>query len=153
MMQSGRVSVSGRSAARDMARLRCGTHELAVSAGRRQRRPGQHAPLPREQRVCPWCVAQQLAPDVGDAADATRLTTVPVEDEQHVLLHCPQYGQLRAELFEAVQDMTSVKDSSGRTVLSSGPVKLADMLGTTGCSILSGLLVHIRASRLLVSIT
>jgi hypothetical protein len=57
---------------------------------------------------------------------------VPVEDEQHVLLHCPQYGQLRAELFEAVQRMTSVKDTSGRTVLSSGPVKLADMLGAAG---------------------
>jgi hypothetical protein len=133
---AGKVSVSGRRAARDMARLRCGTHELAVSAGRRQRRPGQHAPLPREERVCTWCTAQLQATDVGDAAaDATLATTlpeVPVEDEQHVLLHCPQYGQLRAELFEAVQRMTSVKDTSGRTVLSSGPVKLADMLGATG---------------------
>ena len=63
-----KVSVSGRRAARDVARLRCGTHELAVSAGRRQRRPGQHAPLPREERVCTLCAAQLQATDVGNDA-------------------------------------------------------------------------------------
>jgi hypothetical protein len=133
---AGKVSVSGRRAARDMARLRCGTHELAVSAGRRHRRPGQHTPVPREERVCPWCAAQLQATDVGDAAaDATLATTlpeVPVEDEQHVLLHCPHYVPLRADLFEEVLRLTSVKDTCGRTVLSSGPVRLADMLGATG---------------------
>jgi hypothetical protein len=113
---AGKVSVSGRRAARDMTRL---------SAGRRQRRPVQHAPVPREERVCTWCAAQLQATDVGDtAADATLATTLPalpVEDEQHVLLHCPHYVQLRADLFEEVLRLTSVKDICGRTVLSSGP--------------------------------
>ena len=44
-----------------------------------------------------------------------------MEDEQHVLLHCPHYVPLRADLFEEVLRLTSVKDTCGRTVLSSTP--------------------------------
>ena len=136
------VSVNGRRAAKEFARLRCGVHELAISAERWQRRGGRVERLPRELRVCAWCAEAQrvmppatqpeeglAAPDVSHAATAA---TAPVEDEQHVLLHCPQYARLRAELFADVLAMSSERDDDGRCVLPSGPVRLAEMLGAAG---------------------
>ena len=143
----GIMSISSRRAATDMARLRCGVHELAISTERRQRRPGQAARLPRELRACAWCEEQSAAAAAqsqartgvpphagldmpGPVPAAAR--AAPVEDEQHVLLHCPQYAQLRAELFADVLDMSSEGDEVGRHVLTTGPVRLAEMLSASG---------------------
>ena len=142
----GMASVSGRRAAREMARLRCGVHELAVSAERRQRRPGQTERLPREQRACAWCEEERAALTAqaqaarGQAQDADLIQfspsaatdAAPVEDERHALLYCPQYAQLREQLFADVLDMSDVRDEDGRCILQSGPVRLADMLSADG---------------------
>jgi hypothetical protein len=113
-------SVSDRRATRDLTRLRCGTHELAVSMERRLRRPGHSAPLPRAQRVCEWCV------------HGTGAASAPMEDERHALLRCPQHAALRAQLCDEVLRVSSVKDHAGRTVLTSGHVQLAAMLDASG---------------------
>jgi hypothetical protein len=139
----GMASVSGRRAAREMARLRCGVHELAISAERRQRRPGQTERLPRELRVCAWCEEQRAAVRaqaraVGDQAalDArpspAATDAAPVEDEQHALLYCPQYAQMRVQLFDDVLDISDERDDDGCCILQSGPVRLADMLSADG---------------------
>ena len=143
----GIMSISSRRAATDMARLRCGVHELAISTERRQRRPGQAARLPRELRACAWCEEQSAAAAAQSQAQTgvpphagldmpgpvpAAAGAAPVEDEQHVLLHCPQYAQLRAELFADVLDMSSEGDEVGRHVLTTGPVRLAEMLSASG---------------------
>jgi hypothetical protein len=55
-----------------------------------------------------------------------------MEDERHVLLRCPQYAALRTQLCDEVLRVSSAKDHAGRTVLSSGPARLADMLDVGG---------------------
>ena len=137
------ASVNGRRAAKEFARLRCGVHELAISAERWQRRVGRVERLPRELRVCAWCAEEQRAAmppaaqseaglAASDVLPAVPAAAAPVEDEQHVLLHCPQYAQLRAELFADVLAMSSERGDDGRCVLPSGPVRLAEMLGAAG---------------------
>jgi hypothetical protein len=152
--ERGMASVSGRRAAREMARLRCGVHELAISAERRQRRAGQTERLPRELRACAWCEEQRAtvplaaqaqagggraALDVARPAPpaaATGGSAAPghcqVEDEPHALLYCPQFTPLREELFADVLEMSSELDDDGCCALPSGPVRLADMLSASG---------------------
>ena len=56
----------------------------------------------------------------------------PVESVEHVLLACELYRKLHTQLFNSVRDITSGRDADGRTVLSSGPVALAEMISTAG---------------------
>jgi hypothetical protein len=44
----------------------------------------------------------------------------------------PLHAALRTQLCDDVLRVSSVKDDSGRMVLSSGPVRLAEMLGAGG---------------------
>ena len=126
--EGSRMSVSGRCAAREMARLRCGTNDLAISTGRRHHQAGHKVPF--EQRACEWCKAWLQRP----ASVELRQLRPPVESGEHVLLACGLYRKLRMQLFTSVRDITSGRDADGRTVLSSGPVSLADMISTDGAA-------------------
>jgi Reverse transcriptase (RNA-dependent DNA polymerase) len=59
-----------------MARFRCGCHRLAIHLGRQ----GRHS-VPRDQRLCRFCGGH-------------------VEDELHVVLHCPVLHQIRVAMPE-----------------------------------------------------
>jgi hypothetical protein len=112
--------------AREMARLRCGTHDLAISTGRRHHQAGHKVPF--EQRACEWCKGWLQR---ADSVELRQLRP-PVESVEHVLLACGLYRKLRMQLFTSVRDITSGRDADGRTVLSSGPVALAEMISTDG---------------------
>jgi hypothetical protein len=133
----GTVSVAARTAAMDMARLRCGTNALAISSARRgdrmqsssigssaQRRTGSCQPVPLQQRVCAWCAERLQQPDMAPLRGAG---TVPVEDEEHALLWCGLYSQSRLQLFDIVRTLTAVRDGTGQHVLANGPVDLHDL--------------------------
>ena len=83
--EGSRMSVSGRCTAREMARLRCGTHDLAISTGRRPQQAGHRVPF--EQRACEWCKAWLQRPDSVEL----RQLRPPVESVEHVLLACELY--------------------------------------------------------------
>ena len=133
----GVATVAGRRAAMDMARLRCATHPLAISEGRREHRPvvldgsgggGQQRGgppqlqrVPVAERVCEWCKQRLTQPD---AAHLGGPAMAPVEDEEHALLWCGLYADSRTQLFERVRELTSGKTSDGKGVLKQGPVDL-----------------------------
>jgi hypothetical protein len=130
-------SVSGRTAAMDMARLRCGANALAVSAARRndhvvavviggsgQQQRRTTAPVPLQQRVCTWCSERLQHMDMARLGGAGM---APVEDEEHALLWCGLYARARLQLFDAVRAVTEVRDAAGRHVLAAGSVDLCAM--------------------------
>jgi len=86
-------------ARRQQTLLRYGGHQLRVTRGRWQK-------LAREQRVCELCQQRlKLAEGQPEAAAAERgdIQAEPqVEDERHLVLHCPAYalerGRLRSQL-------------------------------------------------------
>ena len=51
---------------------------------------GRFSKTPRNERVCLFCKKQQKS---------------AVEDEKHVLVHCPRYGSLRKELYNIINDL------------------------------------------------
>ena len=65
-----------------LSRLRLRSHNLAVEGGR-------HRNIPREQRTCEFCDANQ------------------VEDEIHFLLFCPKYDELRRPLIPLIQNLNT----------------------------------------------
>lgn len=69
------VSVMSRGRRSALAKFRCGVAPIRLETGRYEH-------LPVEQRLCPFC-------------------EVPVEDEQHVVLVCPVYNDLRMPLMQA----------------------------------------------------
>ena len=86
-------------ARRQQTLLRYGGHQLRVTRGRWQK-------LAREKRVCELCQQRlKLAEGQHEAAAAERgdIQAEPqVEDERHLVLHCPAYalerGRLRSQL-------------------------------------------------------
>ena len=129
------ATVAGRRAAMDMARLRCGMHDLAISAarwnhgtraqgGRTRRTPhGSQVPeLPaREARVCSWCADRLQTPHMQSLAG---LHSAPVESEEHAVLWCGLYRASRQALFQDVLRITGRTDVHGRFVLKQGPIDL-----------------------------
>jgi hypothetical protein len=127
----------------DMARLRCGTNDLAISKGRRglwrapvvrRANDQQRSPptcVPEELRVCTWCEDRLQQPDMQAVRGAY---PVPVEDEEHVLLWCGLYRQLRSQLFDTVHQLTDVRGDDGRHVLRQGPVDLRALTGSLDAS-------------------
>ena len=92
------------------------------STGRQHHQAGHKVPF--EQRACEWCKAWLQRP----ASVELRRLRPPVESGEHVLLARGLYRKLRMQLFTSVRDITSGSDADGRTVLSSGPVALAEMI-------------------------
>ena len=79
-----------------LAQLRTGSHWLRVETGRWQQ-------LERAQRTCPHC---------GSAA---------VEDEEHMVLHCPQYSDIRS----SVPTLFAAAGGSLHGFLQQDPVEVA----------------------------
>jgi hypothetical protein len=130
----GTVTFADRTAAMDMARLRCGTNALAISEARRgdrmlatgigsseQRRARSCQLVPPQLRVCAWCTERLQQPDMASLKGAGM---APVEDEEHALLWCGLYSQSRLQLFDRVRTLTAVRDGNGHHVLANGPVDL-----------------------------
>ena len=61
------------------AKFRCGVAPLKVETGR-------YLGQPLEARICPFCPNR-------------------IEDEQHVILHCPAYDSLRQHLFRKASNL------------------------------------------------
>jgi hypothetical protein len=106
-----------------MARLRCGLHELEVSERRRLRKG--RARLEYEERVCEWCERRMRDADMVEVA---KVHSVPLGDEEHALLFCGLYRQLRAQLDRTLTALTGGTDQHGRLVCRQGVVRLARML-------------------------
>ena len=129
----GPVTVGSRRAIMDMARLRCGTHDLAISAARRQwtsSRPARRAgpgPVPRVERVCDWCAERLALPHMQAVASGRR---VPVESEEHAVLWCGLYEAARIQLFQEVRQLTERRDAEGRCVFKQGPVDLEEFVAS-----------------------
>src|SRR6185312_13926436 len=81
--------------------LRSGTHLLAVHTGR-------FSGIPLEQRYCVFC----------DAAGA-------IEDEQHFLLHCSNYGTERVTLYHTVTQLVLCHGHGAHTVPASTPFDMS----------------------------
>ena len=64
-------------------KIRISNHRFAVETGR-------FSKAPRDERFCLFCKKQQMS---------------AVEDEKHVLVHCPRYGSLRKELYNIINDL------------------------------------------------
>lgn len=136
------TSYSSRRAIMDMARLRCGVNDLAISRGRRgvnikpalsgTAQPAGDAadprgPLPAAQRICAWCDNRRLQADMQLVREQH---ACPVEDEEHVVLWCGLHRGLRASMVADVERLTGLRGQDGRLVRPTGPVKLgeSDML-------------------------
>ena len=61
-------------------KVRISNHRFAVETGR-------FSKTPREERLCTFCKAKQKP---------------SVEDEMHVLIHCPRYAFLRKDLYDCI---------------------------------------------------
>ena len=88
---------------RVLARFRTGSHELMVEVGR-------YTKVPRVQRFCPCCTPIFV-----------------VEDEQHMIFHCPLYSEIRTQF----EDLFAppVLTGSVFTFLGTGlPARLAEFI-------------------------
>ena len=72
--------------------LRISAHNLYIERGRYER-----PYIPREGRWCAYCFMTN--------------STTALEDEEHVLLHCPLYSNIRSKLLPPDQNITSLKIS------------------------------------------
>ena len=74
---------------REITRFTCGTHDLRVETGRREKAPlASWDKLPLEYRTCYLCMSSA------------------VETEEHVLLDCPAYNPLRWKLLASIRNCT-----------------------------------------------
>ena len=68
-------------------KIRISNHRFAVETGRFRK-------IPRDERLCLFCKKKQK----------NKLTNSVIEDEKHVLLHCPWYESLRKELYNSINE-------------------------------------------------
>ena len=122
----GAITLGSRRSIMDMVRLRCGSHDLAISAARRQwssaagdwpGRARQTGPVPREERVCIWCAERLALPHMQSLAAGRR---VPMETEEHALLWCGLYAAARRQFFQHIRQLTDRRMRRAATCSSRG---------------------------------
>ena len=65
------------------SKMRISNHRFAMETGRFRK-------IPRDERCCLYCKKQSIA---------------VIEDEKHILLHCPLYEQYRKQLYGSVDEL------------------------------------------------
>ena len=76
-------TISNRSHRVCYSKMRISNYRFAIETGRFRK-------IPRDERCCLFCKEQSIA---------------VIEDEKHILLHCPLYEQYRKQLYGSVDEL------------------------------------------------